>query len=144
MICACSCKKEFEPRRANQKYRTPECKERARRQRSVAVRLTAEERKLVDRARTGTAAVVPRGNHPFPGYSPKKSDRRLSGPLGPGLMTTKEVAKFLGVSEWQLRYWRMRNRGPAFTKLGRKRCVRYLPSDVIAFVRNNRMKPRSS
>lgn len=53
------------------------------------------------------------------------------------MMTTRETAQFLGLSEWQLRYWRMlRCGGPAFIKIGR--CVRYLPSDVIGFVRSRR------
>lgn len=70
-----------------------------------------------------------------------KSRRRTqavnSGPLGPGLMTTREVAEFLGVSMWQLEYWRSRKPGgPAFIKIGR--LVRYRPRDVIEFVRSGR------
>jgi Helix-turn-helix domain len=64
--------------------------------------------------------------------------RADSGPLGPGLMTTEEAAEFLNLSERQLRAWRMRGRGggPAFIRIGR--CIRYLPSDVISFMRERR------
>jgi Helix-turn-helix domain len=137
MICACPCKKEFEPKRANQKYRSKECKERARRERSKIMRLSAEEGRRVEMARMGRAAVVPRGNHPFPGYRPNRTSRRHWEPFEP-LLTTADVARLLGVSQWQLRAWRMRSRGggPAFVRIGR--LVRYRPADLASFIRAGR------
>lgn len=134
MICACPCKKRFEPRRPNQKYASAECKERARRKRSGVMRLSVRERRRVERARTGHAAVVPRGNHPFPGHSPTQSRKSQHRPLGEALMTSAQVRQFLSVSKWQMREWRTSpsGGGPAFIRIGRR--VRYLPSDVFSFV----------
>lgn len=64
MICACPCRKEFTPRRRNQIYRSPECKERARRQRSRIVRLSADEHRRITRSRIRQNRPVRRGNHP--------------------------------------------------------------------------------
>lgn len=63
MICSCPCGREFTPKRRNQRYRSPECKERARRQRSVIVRLSAREHRRVQASRARHKSPVRRGNH---------------------------------------------------------------------------------
>lgn len=143
MFCACPCKKEFEPGRANQKYRTPECRERARRERSPVVRLTARERERVEMARTGQKSVVPHGNHASPSYSTSRCQQAHHGPLGDALMTSEQVRQFLGVSRWQMRAWRTspKGGGPAFMRIGRR--VRYLPSDVLQFVRIKKVRKQA-
>lgn len=140
MICECPCKREFLPRRANQKYSTPECRERARRERSPVVRLTARERERIEMARTGHKSVAPHGNHAFPGYGPTRRQQTHQRALGDRLMTSEEVRQFLGVSRWQMREWRTSpdGRGPAFIRIGKR--ARYLPSDVLSFVRAGRVK----
>lgn len=57
------------------------------------------------------------------------------------LLTTAEVARMLGISKWQLAFWRMRGGqgGPAFIKVGRM--VRYQRRDVLSFVRKHRRAP---
>jgi Helix-turn-helix domain len=136
MICACPRKEEFEPRRSNQKYRSPDCRERARRERSPVVRLTARERESVERARMAQKSAAPRGNHPFPGYRSTRPRRMEHRPL----LTTAELAELLQVSEWTVRWWRMRRvrLGPAYVRLGKARGIRYLPQDVAAWLRKHR------
>lgn len=118
MICACPCKKEFEPRRPNQKYSSPKCKERARQQRRPNVRVTSEEKRFLDRSRIAQTAVVPRGNHPFPGYRATRRHQALYGPLT--LLNEFEASELLGVKVGTLRYWRRRRvrTGPPFIKMG--------------------------
>jgi len=48
-------------------------------------------------------------------------------------LTEREVAEMLGLSVATLRAWRHRGKGPRFLRLGRS--VRYLSSDLDAFVR---------
>lgn len=138
MICACPCRKEFEPRRPNQKYRTSECKERARRERSAPMWLTTEERRRVERARRSRKGVEHPSLHPFPNYVAAGLQRAQQEPLSDCLMTSEQVRKFLGVSKWQMREWRTSpiGGGPAFIRIGKR--ARYLPSDVLRFVQSRR------
>lgn len=48
----------------------------------------------------------------------------------PALLTPKEAAAFLQVSEKLLEKWRMKGTGPKFRRLGH-RTVRYLQADLI-------------
>ncbi|MEK4034910.1 helix-turn-helix domain-containing protein [Methylocystis sp. IM3] len=48
------------------------------------------------------------------------------------LLTEKEAAEFLSVTDRVLQAWRVRGGGPAFVKLGR--CVRYRVADLEAFI----------
>lgn len=50
----------------------------------------------------------------------------------PALLTTKEAAAFLQVSEKTLEKWRTKGTGPKFRRLGH-RTVRYLQADLIAW-----------
>lgn len=130
MICACPCRRKFAPHRPGQRYFSPECREAARRARSTLMRLTVDERRLIEGSRKGRKGLVPTRNHPYPGHTPTRRKRMQHEPL----LTTSEVAEFLGISEWQVKAWRMQGRtgGPAFIRIGR--LVRYLPSDVLSFV----------
>jgi predicted DNA-binding transcriptional regulator AlpA len=58
--------------------------------------------------------------------------------LGPGLMTSKELAEFLGISRWQVYAWRMKGAtgGPRFIRLGKR--IRYFWEDVLRFVEDRR------
>lgn len=47
-------------------------------------------------------------------------------------LTTKEAARFLGLSHRTLQDWRGDGKGPIFRRFGR--AVRYLPSDLRAFM----------
>ena len=49
------------------------------------------------------------------------------------LLTSKEVAVQLGITEGTLRNWRYEGEGPQYVKL-RKRLVRYRPADVQAYI----------
>ena len=62
----------------------------------------------------------------------------------PRALTEREVAERLGLSVATLRAWRHRGKGPRFLRLGRS--VRYLPSDVVDFVRASAVdtRPESS
>lgn len=53
------------------------------------------------------------------------------------MMTSKEAAAFLRVSKWQLIMWRTGDsgRGPRYTRLGRRKLVRYFKSDLIEFAK---------
>ena len=59
----------------------------------------------------------------------------------PRALTEREVAERLGLSVATLRAWRHRGKGPRFLRLGRS--VRYLPSDVDAFVQASAVDTRS-
>ena len=56
-------------------------------------------------------------------------------------LTETEVADQLGLSVATLRAWRHRGRGPRFLRLGR--AVRYLASDLDAFIRASAVDTRS-
>lgn len=49
------------------------------------------------------------------------------------------VAEILGISEHQLRVWRMQGRGPMYVKLGRS--VRYNMDDLKAWIESRRVAP---
>jgi len=51
----------------------------------------------------------------------------------PPLLTVQEVAAILRCSVSSLNKWRLLGRGPRFVRVGSR--VRYVPSDVIAYVR---------
>ena len=51
-------------------------------------------------------------------------------------MNEVEAAEQLGMSVATLRAWRHRKQGPPFVKFGRS--VRYLPSDLEAFIEGSR------
>ncbi len=53
-------------------------------------------------------------------------------------LTTKEVAKMLGVTDACLEYQRWKGEGIPFIKLGGKRTVRYLESDVKAWMQSHK------
>lgn len=59
----------------------------------------------------------------------------LPGPVEP-LLTTRQVADRVGVSEATMRYWRHLGSGPVGYKIGRH--VRYAPNDVDAWLADRR------
>nr|DAM55017.1 MAG TPA: helix-turn-helix domain protein [Caudoviricetes sp.] len=50
----------------------------------------------------------------------------------PKLMTTAEVADYLGMSVRQLERWRQEGKGPDYMTLGRT--IRYHPARVVAYL----------
>lgn len=79
------------------------------------------------------------GVHRFdPAETAGSSEPERQEPCEP-LMVTSEVARMLRVSEWTVRYWRMRKvrSGPPFIKIGR--LVRYFRRDVMRFARKHRI-----
>ena len=54
------------------------------------------------------------------------------------LLTTKQLAGWLGVSEQWLELGRAKGYGPKYVQLG-PRCIRYKRSDVIAWLKRRRM-----
>ncbi len=50
------------------------------------------------------------------------------------LLTTAQAAKVLGIAAATLNEWRVRNEGPAYTKIGR--LVRYSDYELERFVRD--------
>jgi Helix-turn-helix domain len=136
MICACPRKEEFEPRRPNQKYRSSECRLLAKKERSVVIRLNRREHVHIKTLREFQRSPLRWGNPIKPPLGTTPRRRMQYEPL----LTTAKVAEFLNVSEWTVRWWRMRSvqLGPAFIRLGKTRGIRYLPKDVIAFLRKHR------
>jgi hypothetical protein len=59
---------------------------------------------------------------------------------GEEVLTPRQAAEFLTLESDTLRHWRTRGGGPVFVKLS-KRSVGYLRSDLIAYVRANRVDP---
>ncbi|KAA1248803.1 helix-turn-helix domain-containing protein [Mycobacterium simiae] len=57
--------------------------------------------------------------------------------LLPPLATAKEVANLLGTTEASLAQDRYLNRGVPYTRVGRR--IRYLRSDVLKFLADNRI-----
>jgi hypothetical protein len=55
------------------------------------------------------------------------------------MLRDTEAANFLGLKPITLRLWRMQQRGPVFSKLGRS--VRYSENDLQAFVETNKVLP---
>jgi hypothetical protein len=58
------------------------------------------------------------------------------------VMTDVEAGKFIGVAPQTMRNWRCQRRGPAYLLLGRS--VRYLKSDLEAYLEKNRIAPESN
>ena len=56
-----------------------------------------------------------------------QSDRRSE-----RLLTPEEVADLLGISMSTLKYWRHRNKGPRWLRVGRH--IRHHPKDVDAYI----------
>jgi len=53
------------------------------------------------------------------------------------LLSTKQAARYLGLAVSTLNKWRCYGEGPKFLKLGR--AVRYMESDLQAFVKGRRL-----
>jgi hypothetical protein len=62
-------------------------------------------------------------------------------PSPKALLTEKEAAEFLAVSDRVLQAWRVSGKGPEFRKLGR--VVRYRVGDLEAFVEAGRRRHTS-
>ena len=64
----------------------------------------------------------------------------------PAVLTTKEAAVYLGLSDQTLANWRVRGLGPVYLRLGspgRPRIV-YLVEDLDAYLRANRVQTSGS
>ena len=57
----------------------------------------------------------------------------------PQLVTSKQAARMLGVSEGTLRYWRSIQTGPPWVKLGRR--ALYDAADLVEFISRGRRNP---
>ena len=59
------------------------------------------------------------------------------------LLSQKQAAEFLGISEKTLTNWRYQSRGPAYVKLGTGKTARisYLKEDIDNFLLVNRVVP---
>lgn len=62
-------------------------------------------------------------------------------PSAKAMLTEKEAAEFLAVSDRVLQTWRVAGKGPEYRKLGR--CVRYRMADLEAFVEAGRRRHTS-
>jgi Helix-turn-helix domain len=142
MICSCPRREEFEPRRPGQKYRSPECRLLAKKQRSVVIRVNRRECVHIRTLRALQKWPLRQGNPIEPPYEATGRGRTQYRPL----LTTAEVADLLQVSEWTVRWWRMRSvqLGPAFIRLGKTRCIRYLRRDVMSFLGKHRSDRRAN
>lgn len=65
----------------------------------------------------------------------------MNNPSGP-LLNERGAAGYLGVSTATLRSWRCIGEGPIYVRLGRS--VRYLLTDLDAFLISNRVEPRAA
>lgn len=65
-------------------------------------------------------------------------NRQLSVDVLPPVATSRQVAAVIGTSEAALSQERYQRKGIPYTKIGRR--VRYLRSDVIEFLANNRVE----
>lgn len=52
--------------------------------------------------------------------------------------TTAQVANLTGIPQRTLEDLRLKGTGPAFLRLGRLKGIRYLESDLLAWMRSNR------
>jgi hypothetical protein len=68
----------------------------------------------------------------YVGQEIEMEDEMLDG-CGNKLMDQEEVAEFLRISERTLEYYRCKNIGPRFIKIGK--LVRYRKCDVIAYIK---------
>ncbi len=59
------------------------------------------------------------------------------------LLTTSELASYLGCSPWTINEWRKLGRGPRFIRLvdSKQSPVRYLRSDVDAWIKSQSVSP---
>jgi len=57
------------------------------------------------------------------------------------LLSEIHAAELLGVSSRTLQAWRSRNEGPPFVRMGR--AVRYRRQDLLAWIEQNTVAPRS-
>lgn len=57
------------------------------------------------------------------------------------LFDTHDAAKILGVSDDLLKKWRQRNRGPHYVQYGQSGPVRYLLSDLKAYIAAHEVRP---
>lgn len=80
---------------------------------------------------------MPRKKHPT-----EQAESEHTGSLldRDGLISSEELAAFLGKPIATLDAWASRGGGPAFTKVGRDR--KYLPADVKDYLRENRHEDR--
>ena len=63
--------------------------------------------------------------------------------MSSNLLTPKEAAEYLKVSEKTLEGWRCAEVGPKFYRMGR-RTVRYFKSDIEAWLRAETASPKAS
>lgn len=75
--------------------------------------------------------------------TPPKFRNRIRPSTGSGLLTTKEAARYLTLSQHTLEYWRKRTerRGPVFIKL-HGHAIRYRMSDLERFLDARTVQPR--
>jgi excisionase family DNA binding protein len=59
------------------------------------------------------------------------------------LITTKQLAEYLNLSEQVLYLWRKQKKGPPYITVGAK-FIRYRKNDVEEWITNNNNEPRSS
>ena len=57
------------------------------------------------------------------------------------LLTTPQVAELLGAAPATLEGWRVRGEGPPYRKIGR--LVKYVESDIIAFIEGSKRQSTS-
>jgi predicted DNA-binding transcriptional regulator AlpA len=127
MICACPCRREFEPKRRNQIYLNAEHRQKDENRRWPVKRGTnfgaAFRNGPGERQEARASGVTP-----LLGGEMAKANRATvlgdSGGFSSRMLSTYELACFLGVSRWTLRAWRKTGIGPPFLKLTRG-SVRY-------------------
>lgn len=133
MKCACPCKREFEPKRRNQKFVNATHREVARNLRRPRVRVPADSAALLrtpttrQGANSAVGTMLPRVAAAQTKQQRKRENwaRRSSTEF----LTRIEVARLLGISAWTLIYWARTHHGPPFVKMARG-TVRYPRREV--------------
>ena len=54
-----------------------------------------------------------------------------------GLLTEKQLASLYAVSVATVQKWRYKGEGPAWIRLGARKCVRYRREDALAFLQSH-------
>jgi predicted DNA-binding transcriptional regulator AlpA len=128
MICACPCKREFEPKRKNQIYYEPACRMKDKNRRWPRIRASAL-RALSGMASANAQQAVRAGVPPLLGAAMAQTKRercreRNGAQESSEFLSRRQVARLLGVSVWALIKWRKQHCGPPYVKFGRN-TVRY-------------------
>jgi len=151
MKCVCPCGKEFTPKRSNQIYLSGEHRQRDKNRRWPVKRQSvlpvASRNGLRKRRAARTSGVTP-----LLGTEMAQTESRtlliatgafgIARPPRKALLTTAEVADFLRLSTWTIKWWRKQRTGPPYIRVG-ARAIRYPWGALVGYLQGNLFQPAS-